>query len=88
MATLSAWLALAYLASLHPRIWCSGDPYRDFWRALSLEGRLMRVSALEAALRIIYVRTDAERDEDRVAAIREQARQLGLEGLRQHRPDA
>jgi hypothetical protein len=81
-------LALAYLASLHPRSWSSGNPYRDFWRALSIERRVMRLSALEGALRIIYVRTDSTRDNDRVAAIREQARQVGLHELRQHRSGA
>ena len=81
-------LALAYLASLHPRIWSSGDPYRDFWRALSMERQAMRLSALEGALRIIYVRTDCKRDDEHVAVIREQARQLGLDGQRQHRPEA
>jgi hypothetical protein len=81
-------LALAYLASLHPRIWSSGNPYRDFWRALSIERRAMRLSALEGALRIIYVRTDSKRDDDRASAIREQVRQLGLDGQRQYRLDA
>lgn len=80
-------LALAYLASLHPRSWCSGDPYRDFWRALSVERRAMRLSALEAALRIIYVRTETKRDQDRSAVIREQARQLAGEKLTEGSPD-
>ena len=80
-------LALAYLASLHPRIWCSGDPYRDFWRALSVERRAVRLSAREAALRIIYVRTDSKRDDERVAVIREHARLLGLDRQRPHRPE-
>lgn len=77
-------LALAYLASLHPRSWCSGDPYRDFWRALTVERRAMRLPALEDALRIIYLRTDSKRDQERVEVIRDQARQSGLD--RQHKP--
>nr|NUR36582.1 hypothetical protein [Sphingomonas sp.] len=72
-------LALAYLATLHPPVSCPGDPYRDFWRALSIGSRAARLSALEIALRIIYVRTDSKRDDERVAAIREHARQLDLE---------
>jgi hypothetical protein len=53
-----------------------------------MERQAMRLSALEGALRIIYVRTDCKRDDEHVAVIREQARQLGLDGQRQHRPEA
>lgn len=80
-------LALAFLATLHPRISRPGDPYRDFWRALSMEARTTRLSALETALRIIYIRTESKRDKERVAAIRDHARQLELEGKRR-RPEA
>jgi hypothetical protein len=75
-------LALAYLASQHPRVTWQGDPYRDFWRALSIEGQALRLAALETALRIIYLRSESERDEERSTAIRDHARQLDLEGWR------
>ena len=75
-------LALAYLASLHPRLACRGDPYRDFWRALSANHSAVRLSALETALRIIYARTDSMRDEERAAAIREHGHELDLERRR------
>lgn len=66
-------LALAYLASLHPRIWSSGEPYRDFWRALSLEGRSMRRRSLEQALGIIYAWAEVRRDRERIAIIADRA---------------
>ena len=78
-------LALGYLASLHPRLRSSGEPCRDFWRALSLDGTAMRLSALETALRVIYSQTDWERDGERAAVIREHA-QLDEESLRLDRP--
>lgn len=72
-------LALAYLASLHPRTWSKSEPYRDFWRALSAEGKMNRVGALNAALRVIYVRADVERDQGRAEVIYERVRQLRLD---------
>jgi hypothetical protein len=63
-------LALAYLASLHPRIWSKSEPYRDFWRALSLEPRTARQRGLEQALGTIYSWADTRRDGERVAVIR------------------
>lgn len=66
-------LALAYLASLHPRIWSSSEPYRDFWRALSEEPRTVRQRRLTDALGIIYSWADAVRDQERVTLIRERA---------------
>ena len=74
--------ALAYLASLHPRLAYQGDPYREFWRALSADHSATRQSALETALRIIYVKTDSRRDEERAAAVREHAHALDLERRR------
>jgi hypothetical protein len=67
-------LALGYLASLHPRAWSTTEPYRDFWRALSLERRHARVGAMEQALRVIYVWADVRRDDERVAIVRERSR--------------
>lgn len=67
-------LALGYLASLHPRAWSTSEPYRDFWRSLSLEPRRARVNAMETALRAIYAWADVKRDDERVAIIRERAR--------------
>lgn len=78
-------LALAYLASLHPRLAWQGDPFRDFWRALSAEAQAVRLVALETALRIIYVRTESKRNDERVAAIREHALQLDLEWQQRRR---
>jgi hypothetical protein len=75
-------LALAYLASQHLRLTWQGDPYRDFWRALSIGRRALRLAALETALRIIYVRSESDRDEERSAAIRDHVRQLDLERCR------
>ena len=72
-------LALAYLASLHPRAWSTTEPYRDFWRALSADHQKPRTDALKVALRVIYVRVDVERDLDRVSVIHERALQLRLE---------
>ena len=66
-------LALGYLASLHPRAWSTTEPYRDFWRALSLELRHSRVGAMERSLRTIYAWADVKRDTERVAVIRERA---------------
>lgn len=66
-------LALAYLASLHPRIWSSSEPYRDFWRALSFEGKTARRRALEQALVTIYAWSGVKRDPERVAAIRDRS---------------
>jgi hypothetical protein len=70
-------LALGYLASLHPRAWSTTEPYRDFWRALSLERRSKRVDAMEGALRVIYVWADVKRDGDRAAFVRERAKGTG-----------
>ena len=64
-------LALAYLASVHPRAWVTSEPYRDFWRALSREGRDLRTDELKRALRTIYARVEVPRDEERASAIRE-----------------
>ena len=66
-------LALAYLASLHPRIWSASEPYRDFWRALSVEPGTIRKRSLEQALGTIYSWADVKRDRERVAVIRERA---------------
>jgi hypothetical protein len=67
-------LALAYLASLHPRIWSSGEPFRDFWRALSFEGRSVRRRALEQAFGIIHSWAEVKRNGDRAAVISDRAR--------------
>lgn len=67
-------LALAYLASLHPRIWSRSEPYRDFWRALSFDGRSRRRRALAEALVTIYAWAEVTRDKDRVAVIHDRAR--------------
>jgi hypothetical protein len=67
-------LALGYLASLHPRMWSRSEPYRDFWRALSVERRAARIGQMEAALRTIYVWADVERDDERVAVVRERSK--------------
>jgi hypothetical protein len=75
-------LALAYLSSLHPRIWSVGEPYRDFWRSLSLDSKSARVPALETALRIIYVRTDAKRNPERISVIRERALGFAIDDRR------
>lgn len=56
-------LALAYLASLHPRIWSSSEPYRDFWRALSHERTGVRRRLLSEALAIIYAWAGTARDD-------------------------
>lgn len=63
-------LALAYLASLHPRNWAHGEPYRDFWRALALPSAAVRIRALEQALLTIYAWADVKRDRDRTGALR------------------
>lgn len=70
-------LALGYLTSLHPRAWSTVEPYRDFWRALSIEHRHVRVGAMQQALRTIYVWADVKRDDERVAVIRERAKKSG-----------
>lgn len=80
--TWSLRLALAYLASLHPRIWSSSEPYRDFWRALSLEGRSARRRALEQALATIYSWVEVKRDSARVTLLRERAQADALERRR------
>jgi hypothetical protein len=64
-------LALAYLASLHPRIWSRSEPYRDFWRGLSLERRTARQRSLEQALGTIYAWADVKRDRERVDVIQD-----------------
>jgi hypothetical protein len=69
-------LALGYLASLHPRAWSAAEPYRAFWRALSLEPRAVRLRAMEEALRAIYVWADVKRDGERAAVIKDRARDL------------
>lgn len=69
-------LALGYLASLHPRAWSTAEPYRAFWRALSLEPQPVRLRAMEEALRTIYVWADVKRDGGRAAVIKERARDL------------
>lgn len=66
-------LALAYLASLHPRIWSKSEPYRDFWRALSVDGKTARQRGLEQALGTIYSWADVKRDRERVAVIKDRA---------------
>lgn len=66
-------LALAYLASLHPRSWAKAEPYRDFWRALSIERTGSRILALDDALRVIYQWAGTPRDWKRIAIIRERA---------------
>lgn len=63
-------LALAYLASLHRRTWSLSEPYRDFWRALSVEREASRQHALERALGTIYSWADVKRDPERAAVIR------------------
>lgn len=70
-------LALAYLTSLHPRIWARGEPYRDFWRATFLPERGVRLREMEQALRTIYAWAEVKRDEERVAVIRERAKEAG-----------
>lgn len=75
-------LALAYLASLHPRIWSSSEPYRDFWRALSTDGNSCRQRALETALGTIYAWAEVKRDGERTALIRERVHGEALERRR------
>lgn len=75
-------LALAYLASLHPRVWSSGEPYRDFWRALSVDGRSVRLRTLEQSLGTIYAWAEAKRDCERCAVIRDRAHAEALERRR------
>ena len=76
-------LALAYLASLHPRIWSASEPYRDFWRALSLEPRTARRRRLEQALGTIYSWVDVKRDRERVAVIKDRVHAAGDDPQRQ-----
>ena len=42
--------SLAYLSSLDRMRWRSGEPYRDFWRAMGIESRAARCGALRSAL--------------------------------------
>lgn len=77
-------LALAYLASLHPRIWSASEPYRDFWRALSVETGTIRKRSLEQALGTIYSWVDVKRDRGRAAVIRDRVYSDG--GQRRHDP--
>lgn len=80
-------LALAYLASLDPRRWRAGDPFRDFWHGLSQPGAAMRVRTLESALTTIYSWAELKRDTERVSFFRSRAEQLAGERLRWDRPD-
>ena len=81
-------LALAYLASLHPRSWAVTDPYRDFWRALSVDGSSTRRRDLAQALATIYAWAGVVRDIGRAAIIQERARhQLRDEARAPRRPD-
>jgi hypothetical protein len=59
-------LSLAYL-SLHAPRWRNADPYRDFWRAMSLQGSRQRHQRLEDALRTVYAYANEKRDSERVA---------------------
>jgi hypothetical protein len=59
--------SLAYLSSLDRMRWRSGEPYRDFWRAMGIERRALRTSGLRSALATIYAWADLKRDPERVA---------------------
>jgi len=69
--------SLAYLSSLDGVKWRSGEPYRDFWRAMSIEGKSLHRSALHSALSTIYAWADVRRDPERAAFFVE--RSLGAE---------
>lgn len=65
--------ALAYLSSLDRMRWRSGEPYREFWRAMAIDGRALRCSGLRSALSTIYAWADVRRDPERVALFAERA---------------
>ena len=66
--------SLAYLSSLDRMRWRSGEPYRDFWRAMSIDRKAMRRSALHSALNTIYAWADVRRDPERAAFFVERSR--------------
>ena len=65
--------SLAYLSSLDRTRWRSAEPYRDFWRAMGLDGEALRRGALQSALSTIYACADLRRDPKRVAFFAERA---------------
>lgn len=75
-------LTLAYLSSLHPRNWSASEPYRDFWRALSVDRKSIRLRNLEQALAVIYAWADVRRDRERAAIIRDRAHHEALDRRR------
>jgi hypothetical protein len=66
--------SLAYLSSLDRMRWRSGEPYRDFWRAMEIDGKALRCSGLRSALSTIYAWADLKCDPERVAVFVEHAR--------------
>ena len=66
--------SLAYLSSLDGMRWRAGEPYRDFWRAMSIDGKALRRSALHSALSTIYAWSDVRRDPERAAFFVERSR--------------
>ena len=75
--------SLAYLASLDRARWRPGDPYRTFWRAMTIENRALRLCGLRSALGTIYAWADVQRDPERAAVFAEQANETaGAEGYR------
>jgi hypothetical protein len=73
--------SLAYLSSLGAaKRWRSGNPHREFWRAMGIEGTAMRARTLGAALGTIYAWADEKRDPDRAAAFATRAEEIPREG--------
>ena len=67
--------SLAYLSSQGAaKRWRSGNPYREFWRAMGREGGAMRARTLGAALATIYAWADEKRDPERAAIFTVRAR--------------
>jgi hypothetical protein len=46
--------SLAYLSSLDRMRWRSGEPYREFWRAMAIGDKALRLGGLRSALGTIY----------------------------------
>jgi hypothetical protein len=69
--------ALIYLSYEAPK-GRAGEPYRDFWRCMSIVDQHRRSGALKEALGIMYSYADEKRDPERVLFFTEQAKSMDV----------